>query len=112
LIKETVQLQGFGVVAVEKVADGLEAKLAPDRRFAPLYGACGHRARYRDSRPVRRFWHVPLWGIDVHLVYAPRRVRCRRCGGVPVEALPWVVGKRRFTRDLMVTLATGARVLT
>lgn len=34
------------------------------------------------------------------------------CGGIHVEAMPWVSGKRRFTRALMVTLARWARVLT
>jgi len=112
LIKKTVELQGFRVMTVKKVADGLEAELAPDGRYAPRCGACGHRARYRDSRPARRFRHVPLWGINVHLVYAPRRVTCKRCGGVHVEAMPWVSGKRQFTRALMVTLATWTQILT
>jgi len=112
LIKQTVELQGFRVVTVREKNRVLEAELAPDRRFAPCCSVCGERARYRDRRSVRRFRHVPLWGIDVHLVYAPRRVTCERCGGVHVEALPWVAGKRQFTRALMVTLATWARVLT
>lgn len=112
LIKETVELQGFRVMAVRRVPDGLEAELAPDRRFAPRCGACGRLARYRDIRHARRFRHVPLWGIGVHLVYAPRRVICEYCDGVHVEALPWVSGKRQLTRALMVTLATWARVLT
>ena len=112
LIKKTVELQGFRVVTVTKVRDGLEAKLAPDKRYAPRCGACGQRGSYRDIRPVRRFRHVPLWGINVHLVYAPRRVTCRHCNAVHIEAMPWVSGKRRFTRALMVTIATWARVLT
>ena len=112
LIKETVQLQGFRVTTVEKVADGLEARLVPDGRFSPRCGICSQPASYRDTRPLRRFRHVPLWGIDVHLAYAPRRVYCRRCGAVHVETLPWAMGKRRFTKALMVTLATWARILT
>ncbi len=112
LIKETVELQGFRVVAVQQTVGELEARLAPDGRYVPRCGVCGHRARYRDTRRVRRFRHVPLWGIDVHLVYAPRRVVCGHCGGVHVESLPWVSGKQQFTRALMVTLATWARRLT
>lgn len=112
LIKETVELQGFRVVTVQKTAGGLEAELAADKRFAPCCGACGTPANYRDTRPVRRFRHVPLWGIEVQLVYPPRRVSCRHCGGIHVEAMPWVSGKRRFTHALMVTLARWARVLT
>lgn len=112
LIKETVELQGFRVVAVKKVDAGLEAELDPDLRFSPRCSVCGHPASYRDTRSVRRFRHVPLWGIGVNLAYAPRRVSCERCGGVHVEAMPWVSGKRQFTRALMVTLATWARILT
>lgn len=112
LIKETVELQGFRVVTVHKTGQGLEATLAVDRRFSPCCGACGKPAAYRDTRAVRRFRHVPLWGIDVHLLYAPRRVSCKQCDGIHVEAMPWVSGQRRFTRALMVTLATWARVLT
>lgn len=51
-------------------------------------------------------------GIDVYLVYASRWAVCDHCGGVHVELLPWVAGKRQFTRALMITLATWARVLT
>lgn len=112
LIKETVELQGFRVVAVQRTDDGLEARLAPDGRYMPRCGRCRSRALYRDTRSARRFRHVPLWGIDVHLIYAPRRVVCEHCGGVHVELLPWVSGKRQFTRALMVTLATWARMLT
>ncbi|MDZ7802968.1 ISL3 family transposase [Thiohalophilus sp.] len=112
LIKETVELQGFRVVMVQKTGHGLEATLTADRRFTPCCGACGKPAAYRDTRAVRRFRHVPLWGIDVQLLYAPRRVSCKQCDGIHVEAMPWVSGQRRFTRALMVTLATWARVLT
>ena len=54
---------------------------------------------------------MPIWGIPVWLVYAPRRVWCVRCEGVHVEALPWAVGTQRFTRALLVTIATWTRVL-
>ncbi len=112
LIKETVELQGFRVVKVQKTGQGLEVELAPDRRYAPRCGGCGQPARYRDTRTIRRFRHVPLWGINVFLAYAPRRVRCDHCGGVHVEAMPWVSGKRQFTRALMVTMATWVCILT
>lgn len=112
LIQNTLEMQGFRVADVRLVEGCLEAKLAPDRRYAPCCGVCGRKAVYRDSRPARRFRHVPLWGIAVSLLYAPRRVTCKHCGGVFVESLPWSTGKKRFTRALVVTLATWARVLT
>ena len=111
LIKETVEMQGFRIIEVRRTGEGLEAKIEPDGRFSPRCGICGARAVYRDRRQERRFRHVPLWGMEVYFVYAPRRVTCPVCG-VRVEALPWVSGKRRFTRAWMVTLATWARVLT
>ena len=111
LVKATVELQGFRVVRVTGDVAGLDAELAPDGRYAPRCGRCDERGGYRDTRWVRRFRHVPLWGIPVTLVYAPRRVQCRPCGGVHVEALPWAVGHQRFTRGLLVTIATWTRVL-
>ena len=111
LVKATVELQGFRVVEVAGGAAGLVATIAPDRRYAPRCGRCLAPARYRDTRRPRRFRHVPLWGIPVALCYAPRRVRCPRCAGVHVEAMPWVRGTQQMTHALMVTLATWARAL-
>ena len=111
LVKTTVELQGFRVVSVTGNLLGLVAELAPDARFTPRCGSCGGPALYRDTRRARRFRHVPMWGIPVELRYAPRRVSCPRCEGVHVETMPWVSGKQRMTRALMVTLSTWARAL-
>ena len=111
LIKATVELQGFRVESVTFGTIGLVAMIAPDRRYAPRCGRCLEAARYRDTRPVRHFRHVPLWGIAVKLRYAPRRVSCPRCRGVHVESMPWVSGKRQVTRALVVTLAKWAQSL-
>ena len=43
----------------------------------------------------------------MELRYEPRRVSCTRCGGVYVEATPWVSGKQRMTRTLMRTVASA-----
>lgn len=112
LIQNTLEMQGFRVAQVQMTHGRLEAELAPDRRYSPRCGVCGNKANYRDTRPTRKFRHVPLWGIDVFLCYAPRRVACSHCGGIYTEELPWATGQRRFTKALMVTLATWARVLT
>jgi transposase len=111
LVKTTVELQGFRVVNVTGDCSGLGAVIEPDLRFNPRCGRCQEPAPYRDTRPMRRFRHVPMWGIPVELRYAPRRVSCTRCEGVHVEAMPWVSGKQRMTRALMVTLATWSRAL-
>lgn len=111
LIRNTVELQGFKVVAVTGDAAGLVVEIAPDRRYTPVCSKCGNPACYRDTRAARMFRHVPLWGIPVSFRYRLRRVTCRCCGGVYVEQISWASGKRRFTRELMVTLATWARTL-
>jgi len=111
LVKGTLELQGFRVVSVTGDPVGLVVTIGPDRRYAPRCGRCREPAAYRDTRPVRRFRHVPMWGIPVQLRYEPRRVSCRRCKGVHVEAMPWVSGKQRMTRALMATLAIWTRVL-
>ena len=113
LIRDTMELQGFRVkeVKMNSLRKGLEVMLVPDKRFTPRCGVCGKKARYRDTRSPRRFRHVPLWGIGVELVYSPRRVICPNCDGVHVESMPWVSGKRRFTKALMLTIAKWARRL-
>ena len=58
----------------------------------------------------RSFEFVPLWGLAVFLVYAMRRVDCRRCG-VTVEAVPWAAGKMQTTHALVWSLASWAKVL-
>ncbi len=111
LVKETVELQGFRVAKVTGDVSGLVAVIAPDKRFSPRCGQCLESAPYRDTRTMRRFRHVPMWGIPVELRYEPRRVSCSHCDGVHVEAMPWVSGKQRMTRALMVTLAIWTRAL-
>ena len=52
-----------------------------------------------------------MWGIPMEFRYRPRRVSCSFCDGVHVESMPWVSGKQRMTRALMVTLAIWTRIL-
>jgi transposase len=75
-----------------------------------LCSGCGRPAPGYDRLGVRRFEFVPLWGIQVFLIYAPRRVRCPACG-VRVERLPWARGKHRLTDAYAWFLARWARRL-
>ncbi len=111
LIKATVELQGFRATRVSGDASGVVAVIEPDLRFPPRCGRGLEAVPYRDIRPMRWFRHVPMWGIPVELCYAPGRVSAPRRVGVHVEAMPWVSGKQRMTRALMVTLVTWRRVL-
>ena len=51
---------------------------------------------------------MPLWGIQTRVSYSPRRVSC---AGTHMEWMPCALGKHRFTKELMVTLAECSRTL-
>lgn len=63
-----------------------------------------------DRLPERRWLFVPLWGIAVWFLYAPRRVECPE-HGVGVEWIPWSQGKRPVTLAMMGFLARWGRRL-
>lgn len=71
---------------------------------------CGCPRPGYDRLPRRRFEFVPLWGIKVFLVYAPRRVACLTCG-VRVEHMPWALGKSPLTQAYAWFLARWAKRL-
>lgn len=58
----------------------------------------------------RRFECVPLWGLKVFLVYAPRRVDCPD-GGIKVERIPWAHGQCPLTESYAWFLAAWAKRL-
>lgn len=83
-----------------KAHAGIRARCSKCQRPSPGY----------DQLPERRWLFVPLWGIPVWFVYAPRRVECRE-HGVVVEQIPWSDGKRPLTTAMMGFLARWARRL-
>ena len=111
LIRETISLQGFRIDSVDRFSFGIGIQIVPDNRFNPRCGKCSKPGRYRDSRNERQFKHVPIWGIPVMLSYSPRRVYCKHCKGIYVEAMPWAAGKRRLTTAFACYLANWARIL-
>jgi len=56
----------------------------------PICSQCGKTGPRHGRQPVRRFSYLPIWGIPVTMVYAPRRVDCSWCG-IRVESLPWTL---------------------
>lgn len=90
--------------------NGIEVPVRPAARTPPLCSGCGDPGPGYDTLAARRFQYVPLWGIAVVLVYAMRRVACRRCG-VKVERVPWAHGKQRLTWSYIWFLAGWARRL-
>ena len=75
-----------------------------------MCSGCGRQRAGYDRWSPRRFEFVPLWGIKVFLVYAPRRVDCPACG-VKVERLPWAAGQCPLTEADVWLLAAWAKRL-
>lgn len=88
----------------------IEARVASRKNSRARCCRCDRPGATYDHQPERRFDFVPLWGLLVFLLYAPRRVYCHACG-VHVEAMPWARGKSSMTGVYMSFLATWARRL-
>lgn len=88
----------------------LEVEMAERANGRALCSGCSCPRPGYDRLPARRFEFVPLWGIKVFLVYAPRRVDCLECG-VRVEQMPWASGKHRLTQAYAWFLARWAKRL-
>ena len=88
-------IKGFVYQSDQLVADpagvngsGVEVSIRPRRGSRGKCSGCGRPGPTYDTQPERRFAFVPLWGLAVVLLYAPRRIDCDRCG-VKVEWMPW-----------------------
>ncbi len=88
----------------------LEVDIKARANGHPKCSGCGKAGPGYDRLLPRRFEFVPLWGLMVFFIYAPRRVNCRRCG-VKVEALPWASGKRHLCDSYAWFLASWAKRL-
>lgn len=88
----------------------IEITVVPRKGSQGICSGCKNKAPGYDTLGVRRFEHIPLWGILVFFIYAPRRVNCPQCG-VKVELLPWGNGKRPLTNQYAFFLAHWAKRL-
>jgi transposase len=113
-ILNRVQKHSSFVYADVRFVDGspveLEIDIRPRIGSRALCAGCGRRGPTYDTLSLRRFQFVPLWGILVFLLYAMRRVDCRRCG-VTVERVPWAEGKSPITTSYAWFLARWAKRL-
>jgi transposase len=66
----------------------IEVVVRPRKGSAAVCSRCHLPAPGYDQLTERRFEFIPLWGFFVFLLYAMRRVDCRRCGIVAVEDVP------------------------
>ena len=107
------RFRGFVYYQARFTADhkSIEISVRPRKRSAAICSRCHQPAPGYDQLPERRFEFIPFWGFFVFLLYAMRRVDCRRCGAVVVEEVPWGDGKRTLTRAYMLFLARWARRL-
>lgn len=93
-----------------EAATMIEIDVRPRRGARATCSGCGQRASGYDRLAVRRFEFIPIWGFSVFLLYAMRRVACRRCG-IKVETVPWATGKHTLCKAYMLFLAQWARRL-
>jgi transposase len=91
-------------------ASAVGVPIHPRANGRPLCSGCGKARPGYDRLPERRYQFVPLWGVAVFFLYAPRRVACPQCG-VKVERLPWAIGKSRLTTTYQWFLAIWAKRL-
>jgi transposase len=114
ILNRVQRFKSFVYGAVRWVEGGsspaLEVDLHPRTNSRPVCSGCGRGGPGYDTLPARRFEFVPLWGMKVFWVYAPRRVDCPRCG-VKVESMPWAEGKHPLTKTYAWFLATWAKRL-
>lgn len=111
LVRKTLGVKNHVVKKVVESDEGIRVELDLRRRRRLPCGTCGTLGRVRDRLKRREWKHVPLWGIPVKLVYAPARVKCRECGKVRVERIPWAQGKCRLSVGLIWLLAAWAKLL-
>ena len=88
----------------------LEVELHPRSNSRGICSGCHRERPGYDRLPACRFEFVPLWGMKVFFVYAPRRLDCSRCG-VKVEQMPWAIGKCPLTTTYAWFLAAWAKRL-
>lgn len=94
----------------DKKPEAIEVRVTAHGGIGARCSRCQRRSPGYDRLPERRWQFVPLWGIPVWFIYAPRRVQCVE-HGVLVEHIPWSEGKRPLTTAMMSFLARWARRL-
>jgi transposase len=112
ILRRLQPLPGFVYDRVEWSGSGgaLHVHLRARKGSRGICSGCCKKGPGYDVLGTRRFAFVPFWGLAVWLVYAMRRVDCRRCG-VTVEMVPWASGKMQTTHALIWFLSSWARVL-
>lgn len=95
LLRTLLGLEGTRVRDVHFDESGLVAEVAPTWQ-RPRCSECGRKCAGYDRLRGRRWRHLDLAGMTLHLRYDTRRVDCPDCG-VKVEQLPWAETSSWFT---------------
>lgn len=96
LLRSLLGLEGTRVLEVNFDEEGLVVDVAPTWRRGRC-SECGQSCPGYDRGRGRRWRHLDLAGMMLHLRYDTRRVDCPRCG-VKVEQVPWAEASSWFTR--------------
>jgi transposase len=96
LLRTLLGLEGLRVRDVQFDETGLVADVAPTWQ-RPRCSECGRKCAGYDRVRGRRWRHLDLAGMTLHLRYDTRRVHCPDCG-VRVEQVPWAETSSWFTR--------------
>lgn len=86
----------------------IEVQMHARANGKPCCSGCGQPGSCYDRLPERLVQFIPMWGFQVFLKYAMRRVDCRNCG-IKVESVPWVSGKNTLTPHYAKYLADWAK---
>jgi transposase len=97
LLRQLIDLKDLIVTGVDVDDLGVVVDVRPSYRIVRC-SDCGRKVwSIYDRRPDRRWRHLDLAGMTLHLRYEIRRVSCRHCG-VRVEQVPWADAGSWFTR--------------
>jgi len=108
LLNKLINLQGLRVTGLRFENGSMVIGIA--RTFKSLCcPQCGRRKRGRQSRSIRRWRHIGIWGHDVWLEGEIRRLRCKKCESVVTEAVPWARHDSDFTNAFEDAVALMAQ---
>ena len=104
LLSKTLQLKKTRILGATFDQEGLVLDVAPSTQI-PRCSECFCKVRkVYDRRAERRWRHLNLAAMKLHLRYDLRRVDCPRCG-VVVELVPWAEKGSWFTYEFEDTTA-------
>jgi transposase len=111
ILNKTYPVKGFIYGKVNLQNNTIFVKVNSRKRSRAQCSCCHRKSLPTENHlKERAFKFVPFWGLNVNLLYAPRRVKCPRCG-IKVEYIPWAQGKRLIAKPFRLFLAHWAKLL-